>query len=218
MIICALMALVSAEQAFARSSQESSEWQLRALHASIEEMQQELKGAKLSLELAEERLFEQGKLLSSLRDEVRHLKQEQTSHATALSQIDQKAGVNEQTLAKLTGQVRKVQTKAAEDAAAVVLANTRMQQIETSVASQMHQLKEVLESMKKMLGDSVVTTSTKSKAAVTPPSGEAIYVVKPGDTLGKIAQQNKTSVAKIRELNQLSSDRIHAGQQLFIPQ
>lgn len=44
-----------------------------------------------------------------------------------------------------------------------------------------------------------------------------IYVVKKGDILGKIAQEHKTTVAKIKEANNLKNDVIRAGQKLVIP-
>ena len=43
------------------------------------------------------------------------------------------------------------------------------------------------------------------------------YVVKSGDTLSRIAQHNGTTVAKIKQLNQLKSDLIKVGQKLQLP-
>jgi LysM repeat protein len=46
----------------------------------------------------------------------------------------------------------------------------------------------------------------------------AIYEVKPGDSLEKIARKNKTTLKKLKELNQqLKSDQIIVGQKLQIP-
>lgn len=41
-----------------------------------------------------------------------------------------------------------------------------------------------------------------------------VYTVRSGDTLSAIAQRNGTSVASIRQLNQLKNDRLRVGQQL----
>ena len=41
------------------------------------------------------------------------------------------------------------------------------------------------------------------------------YVVKSGDTLSRIAQQNGTTVSKIKRLNQLKSDLIKVGQKIY---
>lgn len=43
------------------------------------------------------------------------------------------------------------------------------------------------------------------------------YHIRRGDTLGEIAGRNRTSVAMLREVNQLSGNRIRAGKYLLIP-
>lgn len=45
---------------------------------------------------------------------------------------------------------------------------------------------------------------------------KGVYVVKSGDTLGAIARRNGTTVAKIKKLNNLKSDRISIGQRLKV--
>ncbi|MCF3648995.1 LysM peptidoglycan-binding domain-containing protein [Synoicihabitans lomoniglobus] len=53
-----------------------------------------------------------------------------------------------------------------------------------------------------------------SKASSAP---ETIYVIKSGDTLGKIARLNGTTVAKLKAFNNLSSDLVRVGDRLVIP-
>lgn len=45
----------------------------------------------------------------------------------------------------------------------------------------------------------------------------SFYTVKSGDSLGQIALDNKTSVKKIKELNNLKKDTIRVGQKLRMP-
>jgi LysM repeat protein len=47
-----------------------------------------------------------------------------------------------------------------------------------------------------------------------PASNKKTYTVKKGDTLSSIAQKNKTTVSKLKKLNNLKSDNIHVGQKL----
>ncbi len=54
-------------------------------------------------------------------------------------------------------------------------------------------------------------TATTSKA-------QARYVVKPGDSLGRIARTHRTTVQAIKTANGLTSDRIVAGQNLKLPE
>lgn len=51
----------------------------------------------------------------------------------------------------------------------------------------------------------------------TPPSGNLVYVVKAGDSLFSIATKFDTTVTQIKTLNNLTSDLLRVGQQLFIP-
>ncbi len=61
------------------------------------------------------------------------------------------------------------------------------------------------------------TESAPEKAEVlSSEPGEKIYKVKAGDSLEKIAKQNQTSVKKLKELNNLTSDQIIIGQKLKI--
>jgi LysM repeat protein len=57
-----------------------------------------------------------------------------------------------------------------------------------------------------------------SAAPATPvPSFRTTYTVKSGDTLLGIASRFKTTVAKIKKLNNLTSNTLHIGQKLKIP-
>jgi LysM repeat protein len=50
-----------------------------------------------------------------------------------------------------------------------------------------------------------------------PPFGWTIYSVRPGDTLASIARATGTTVAQLMLANCLVSDRIYAGQRLYVP-
>ncbi|MDV2686993.1 LysM peptidoglycan-binding domain-containing protein, partial [Alkalihalophilus lindianensis] len=49
------------------------------------------------------------------------------------------------------------------------------------------------------------------------PQATADYLIKSGDTLGKIAAQYHTTVNNLKSLNNLKSDFIRAGQKLKVP-
>jgi LysM repeat protein len=62
------------------------------------------------------------------------------------------------------------------------------------------------------------TAATPSAAPVVDTAtGETIYTVKSGDTLGEIATQFRTSVKAIQSANGLTDTRIKVGQKLKIP-
>lgn len=49
------------------------------------------------------------------------------------------------------------------------------------------------------------------------PDEAGTYTVKSGDTLGKVAKANKTTVKALRDLNKLKTDQIKVGQKLKLP-
>ncbi|MEZ0480819.1 LysM peptidoglycan-binding domain-containing protein [Planococcus sp. SSTMD024] len=62
------------------------------------------------------------------------------------------------------------------------------------------------------------TTSTPAPSAPAAPAAAktSTYTVKAGDTLYKVANMHATSVAKIQQLNNLSTSTIHVGQKLKV--
>ncbi len=89
----------------------------------------------------------------------------------------------------------------------------KIQELESKVSNQNSRLNEV--------GKLKQTLSSISKAMNTPKSdtfSAETYQVQSGDTLGSIALKHRTSVRKIKSLNNLNSNRIFAGQKLKVTQ
>lgn len=65
----------------------------------------------------------------------------------------------------------------------------------------------------------VATVPKQTATPADPPhiTGAAVYLVKSGDTLGRIAKTHHTTVKAIKEANKLATDRISVGQKLQIP-
>ena len=64
-----------------------------------------------------------------------------------------------------------------------------------------------------------VHAASRQRSQVRPPSGQKKnieYVVKPGDSLTKIAEQFAMSVVELKRLNGLTSNRIYSGQRLRV--
>jgi len=60
-------------------------------------------------------------------------------------------------------------------------------------------------------------TASSATTVVDTASGETIYTVKSGDTLGKLATEFHTTVKAIQSANSLTDTRIKVGQKLKIP-
>lgn len=68
----------------------------------------------------------------------------------------------------------------------------------------------------KVNGTKVTTPAPAPAPVVTQPTTTSEYVVKSGDTLGKIAIQTGMSVQDLKSLNGLTSDMIYVGQKLKV--
>ena len=60
------------------------------------------------------------------------------------------------------------------------------------------------------------TTKAGGKSVAAVASGDS-YVVKSGDMLGSIAAAHKTTVKALKQVNKLTSDKLHVGQKLVLP-
>jgi LysM repeat protein len=69
----------------------------------------------------------------------------------------------------------------------------------------------------KLAMPAAATVSGAAKSADTVAADDSVYVVKAGDTLGKIARQRGTSYKKLIALNDLKTTTLHVGQKLKVP-
>jgi LysM repeat protein len=65
----------------------------------------------------------------------------------------------------------------------------------------------------------VATVPKQTAAPADPPhiTGAAVYLVKSGDTLSRIAKTHHTTVKAIKEANHLDSDKLSVGEKLNLP-
>lgn len=85
----------------------------------------------------------------------------------------------------------------------------------TTQREELHALKAELKKQNRSL--ELILKALNEPEPASSIDGEGIYIVKEGDSLGKIARMHKTSIQKIKDLNNLSSDAIRVGQKLSIP-
>lgn len=64
----------------------------------------------------------------------------------------------------------------------------------------------------------MVSAPAVSRTALAADTPSVTYEIRPGDTLGKIAQRHGTTVARLKVFNGLTSDMVRAGDTLAIPE
>lgn len=87
----------------------------------------------------------------------------------------------------------------------------RVIELEKKTQSQAHQIGLLQDALKTFIDSFNTGTTTESSSTKT-------YVVKNGDSLGKIAKAHRTTMQTLRQLNNLSSDKIIIGQKLQVPE
>lgn len=176
-----------------------------ATNAQLSETRRHIQAAQVDIELLQEQLDALQKEITSLKQEVaegRHYAydireknqqqllayQEKQNHIfQEIKQIKERSNETIDALKSLRSDI--VQTK-----------EISFKQYQTA-ENKIYQLKNSIES--------VLDIMQKSQ--------NTIYIVKPGDTLEKIAHKHKASVQEIKEINHLTTDLIRAGQELKMP-
>ncbi len=92
--------------------------------------------------------------------------------------------------------------------------HSRMQTLENTVDKHTKNLK----SMEVAVQSLVEAFPAGDKPIVSIEGTDTIYRVVDGDTLEKIARRNQTTIRKLKEVNNLATDRIIVGQKLKLPQ
>jgi LysM repeat protein len=88
----------------------------------------------------------------------------------------------------------------------------RIVELEKKTMAQAHQINLLQDALKTFVDTFQTTTSVQDYGSTK------VYVVKNGDSLGKIAKAHHTTSQTLREMNSLNGDRIIIGQKLRVPE
>jgi LysM repeat protein len=179
------------------------------VRSELDDMRLKVRESVTTMELMEQRIASQEKELESLRAQLAVVGSS-GSHAQEgegpWKAIEKQLVALKSQQTQLQADIRQLQTHANETTSALAQYRKRMDGIDAHVDSHVGQLKGAVES---------IVAAVKDPAA-PPISTDGSYVVRPGDTLGGIAQRHGLSIATLRQLNQLKGDRIVVGQKIKI--
>ena len=190
----------------------------REMRDSIESLRHELENHETEIRMAEERVDNQEATISALRQQVLDANQSNKDLLKGSSANWDGRVVNIETANKgFVADLRQLKTHANETTEALNQYKQRIAELE-KVISQQSQNIESLQAALRSLSDVLLTKegSSVNSTASFSESGKT-YRVKAGDSLEKIAKNNGTTVRAIKELNNLSNDKIVIGQALQLP-
>lgn len=185
----------------------------RQIKDSIEDLRHELSNHEIEIRRYEEKLLNQESIIDGLRRNIHDTSSAQQfkSNEAALT-LESKLSSLENTTKGLVSDLKQFKTHAQETHQAMALQKQKLEQVEKY---QQH-LTSQIESLQTALKSLMEAFSNKGEPQVYEQSGRN-YKVKAGDSLEKIAKNHQTTVQALKELNQLTHDKIRVNQILQIP-
>lgn len=161
---------------------------LQELRGRLSDLDRQCYAQKVELELLSEKIL-------ALEGKV----QTKQSHLP----FEQRLSAMEQTQKTLTEDLKTLKTYLNDRTSSLTSCEEKILELEKQLSNECSTLKGSLQSMISILEDEEGDVFT--------------YTVKPGDSLGKIAVENKTNTRTIKKLNGLEGDTIYVGQKLKLP-
>jgi len=147
-------------------------------------------------------------IVDNHEEEIRSFEERLSNQETIMDSLRtmvQEAGSQQKNQVTTSLGAQEKQVKALQD---------RISDLEKKTVAQAHQINLLQEALKTFI-DSFQTSPAYS---IADNSSTKIYVVKNGDSLGKIASSHKTTSQILRTMNNLSGDKIIIGQKLKVPE
>lgn len=208
---------------FDRSSKEDVNGALRQAKMALNDLKHEVSNHETELRILENRLESQESALDGLcRQLTDGLQTERDQTQAAQINTDAKVESLTQSVSHLetlsngfANDLRQIKTQGNESVALLGQYKQKIQELEKLIDAQ-HQHMKSLETALHSVIDLIKAKET-TKEIASRSEGSRTYKVQSGDTLEKIAKNQKVSLQGLREANQLTNDRILVGQTLKIP-
>ena len=179
---------------------------MQEMRISLQDLTESVSHQKVELDLMQEKFQTLMSTIDQLKDDLsRSNKTTQELSKDRLSSLEKRVASLEKTHEVLLADLKTLKDHLNSSETALRSCEGRLTDIDKHLTSDISSLKTSLQSMLSLL----------QKGA-----GEASgsYTVKPGDSLGQIAVDHRTTVRQLRELNGLTSDQIRVGQKLKLPE
>ena len=179
---------------------------LRQMSLDVEDLKRSFQDAQLELIALDDRIQSQESEFLVFQNKVasEHGSMSSMQVATLERKVDALEDMQKSTISDL----RTLSSYANNTSTSLADYRDKIQGIERKLGMQDRRLQEV---------NQLKGTLTSISQAMRTGQGSNAYEVQSGDSLGKIAYLNNTSVKSLKEANSLTSNRIYPGQTLTIP-
>lgn len=188
-----------------KSEKHQMELSLHKVRTEVEDIKHDLNTYEIEHHVLEGKLIDQEQTISALKGQVAELKSGKLeSFLQELQNLEKKLQQLSKKQEKIVSDIRQLSSHANDTTTALSQYKDKIAQFEKSIASQTAQIKELVKLKEG------VTKLTQWENPKT-------YSVKPGDSLEKIARENKTTVEELKKLNQMTTDLIVIDQLITLP-
>lgn len=199
--------------------QDPSTAAIKEVQSSLETLKHKVRNQETEIRVFEEKLENLDTIIESVREEFSDASKSQKEQIkTNSGSLETRLTSLETSVKGILTDLKQFQAFTAESSAALALYQKKITDFEKSIALQnqnMDDMQAAIGALSEVL-QIKHGVAPKSSVAITAGS-DAVYMVKEGDSLEKIAKANRTTIKAIKELNSLTSDRIVVGKQLKIP-
>jgi len=189
---------------------------LREMRDTLEDVRHEVNNHETEIRMYEEKLRTQEIILDAFRQEFSEAyhTQKDLLKGTSINLEAKIAGI-ESTCKGLAADLRQLKSHANDSASVLAQYKQKFTEIDKLVEAQNQNIDNLQAALKAMM-EAMQVKAGQDTASNSPNQGKT-YRIKPGDSLEKIARHNQTSVQVLKELNNLSEDKIIVGQKLQLP-
>jgi len=173
---------------------------LEEMRIELADVKHALNGSKVDLQLLEEKIASSSKPSGKNSGDL----------SSQLAALDRKVIELQKNQERIVSDLKQLATHANQTTSTIAKQQEKWRELQQEISSHEAKLAEIV----KLKGTlSSVSQMLKGKSS----ADGRTYKIKSGDSLEKIAKQQGTNVEAIKQLNDLSSDRIVVGQEIQLP-
>lgn len=194
---------------------------VKELRDTVDDIRHEVNNHESEIRVYDEKLKSLEDIIDGLRDQLNESSQAQKELLKGNStNLEVKIAALETLSKGLVSDLRQFKTHANDASAALMQYKQKISELEKIVEQQNQNIDHLQVAMRALMEalQDKDSGSNKGTVAVADGAGGGTYRVKAGDSLGKIALENHTTIQVLKDLNGLAHDRIVVGQLLRLPE
>lgn len=198
------------------SYEEDKSVMMREILDSLDNLRHEVNNHEAEIRMFEEKFKNQEEILDTLRNQMTStLQAVKETLKSQSATLDARLATHENAAKGLSTDFKSYTNDYAQTLSDY---KRRIVELEKMIDAQNHNIENLQAALNSLMDALQIKDTPQDKTADSEPGSPKIYRVKSGDSLEKIARQNQTTIKKLKELNNLTSDQIIIGQKLKLPE